>query len=94
MIPDTTPEPELMVATDGVALVHVPPLTASDKETVPPKATEVLPVIAETTGAAFIVSTADTVALPQLFEEVYLIVSVPAETPVTTPEASIVAIDG
>ncbi len=53
-LPDTTP-PEVIVATDGTVLNHVPPDGVQDKAIVLPTHTEDGPAIAPTVGNPFTV---------------------------------------
>jgi hypothetical protein len=65
---------------------------ALDNVVVPFKHTEAVPVIAATTGNAFIVTTAvDLPIQPKPFVTVYEIVVLPPDTPDTIPEVPIVA---
>ena len=85
-MPDTTPVVAPTFATDGFALLHVPPATALLSVVVAPTHTFALPVIAGSIGMVFTVSCAVTlVGQPKLFVTVYVIVVVPAATPVTIP---------
>jgi hypothetical protein len=61
---------------------------------VPPTHTVEDPVIGPTAGIGVTVTTFDALKVPQVLAIVYLIVSVPALTPVTTPVALTVAIAG
>ena len=89
--PVTTP-PALIVATAPLDELHTPPAVASDKVVVLPTHTVVVPVIAATTGSALTVTVAVTaVTQPAPLVTVYEIVEEPADTPVTTPPALIVA---
>lgn len=73
-------------------LLHNPPAVRSDNIIpLPPRDTDVGPRIAVTTGVGFTVTNALTVQTPAV---VYLIVVVPGETPVTPPDAVIVATAG
>jgi hypothetical protein len=77
--PVTTPV-ELMVATPVLLLLHVPPGVISDKLVVRPTQTLSVPVIAAGFGLTVMI----TVAI-QPTGDVAVMVTVPAETPVTTP---------
>jgi hypothetical protein len=62
----TTPVVLFTVALAGVLLVHVPPLTASERESViPPTHTAEPPVMVPALGAGFTVATLVAVAVPQ-----------------------------
>ena len=76
--PVTTPVEEPTVATEVLVLNHVPPGTISLRVIVLPVATAELPVIGAT-GSTVKVTVA--MAVPTI----YVIVAVPADTPVTTP---------
>ena len=85
---DTMPDAIPIVATEGFALIHVPPVETSPRVVVVPvQMTDVPPVMGE--GVAKTVTTL--VALQPVPSE-YVIVAVPVETPVTTPEEPTVAI--
>lgn len=80
------------VATDGLLLLHVPQLDATDNVDVRPMHAGPTPVIA---GGALTVITVVAIAVPQLFVTAYVAVAVPAAIPVTTPDvAPIVATEG
>ena len=79
--PVTIPLVEPMVATDGLLLVHVPPVVGSVRVVVAPTHTNGVPPIVP--GAVLTVTTAVAVQMPPV---VYVIVAVPAEIPVTVPE--------
>jgi hypothetical protein len=75
------PVPAPAVATDGDAELHVPPPVASPSVVVAPTHRLIIPV----TGAG-IVSTISGLLMEQpVAPRVYMIVTVPAATPVTTP---------
>jgi len=78
-MPVTTPE-VLITATDGLLLVHEPPVEAEVNEIVAPPQTEVAPIISA--GIAPTVITNDVL---QPVPNVYIIVVVPGVTPVTSP---------
>ena len=78
--PVSTPVKVLIVAADKLLLVHVPP-PASDKVNEPPTHVELPPVIAPGSGLTI----TDVVILHPVLPKVYVIVGVPAETPVTMP---------
>jgi len=82
----TTPE-LLMVVTEALLLLHVPPPVASAKVLVAPLQIVFAPVIAATEGSALTVTVAVVVQPLTL----YVITVVPADTPVTTPEELTVA---
>jgi len=91
-VPPDTPvitPPAVIVATAGVALLHVPPPVASLKVVVEPAHTVAVPVMAA--GNGFTVTVAVT---KQPVPRVYDMTDVPADTPVTTPPAVIVATAG
>ena len=75
-------------------LVHTPFAVALASAVVDPAHTSVVPLIAATTGIAFTVTVVVTeLTHPFAFVTVYVIVVLPADTPVTTPvEALIVAV--
>ena len=78
--PVTIPVPATTVASPELLLVHMPPLVPSVRGMVAPIQTEVVPVIA----AGDALTVIGVIALhPPLM--VYVILAVPAETPVTTP---------
>jgi len=88
--PDTTPVAEPTPATTVLLLLHVPPVVASAKVIAEPTQMLVRPVIAEGKGL-----TVTTRVAKQPVESVYVIITVPAEKPVTTPEAGLTeATDG
>lgn len=74
------------VATEALLLVHAPPLVASFRLVVSPTQTLDVPVT-----DAGLPLTVTTFVARQPDANVYDIVAVPADTPVTTPEASIEA---
>ena len=63
--PVTTPE-LLTVATEVLLLLHVPPLTLSVNEVILPTDTVEVPVIVPADGAAFTITEAVALAVPQL----------------------------
>jgi hypothetical protein len=71
------------VATVESLVVHVPPATASSRFTVSLSHTALPPVIVPAAGNGFTVN--GVVAL-QPVDNVYVIFTLPADTPVTTPE--------
>jgi hypothetical protein len=77
--PVTIPDDEPTVATVGVVLIHTPPASKSVKVAVAPMQTNVGPPIGA--GMGLTVTIAVTLQLPIA----YLIVAVPADTPVTMP---------
>jgi hypothetical protein len=84
----TTPVPEPIVAIPVDPLLHEPPRTASVKVVDEPMHTcSVPPIVA---GNGFTVTTSVTVQ--PVTGAVYVMVAVPAETPVTMPDVPIVAI--
>lgn len=87
-IPPTAP-PLLMVPTAVLLLLHVPPVLASESVVVEPTQTVDAPAMGS--GSGLTVITLVVVATPQPLVTVYTIVSTPAVTPVTIPEASTVA---
>ncbi len=90
LVPALTPvtTPDTTVATPPALLVHVPPLVVEARVVVDPTHTDAVPVIAA--GGAFTVTVVDVVQPPS----VYVINTVPALTPVTTPvPPSTVALD-
>jgi hypothetical protein len=89
--PVTTPEVET-VATEVLLEDQAPPVVASLRETVDPAQTVVVPVMAATVGSELTVTVVlELEAQPAPFVTLYVIVVVPAATPVITPEASMVA---
>src|SRR4051812_22006419 len=76
------------VATSGLALVHVPPMVASDSVTVERLQNDNVPAIGA--GCVFTVTMVTTPQLPIVYD----IAEVPADTPVTFPDASTVATPG
>ena len=81
-MPLTTPDDEPTVAIVASLLLHVPPVVISDNVVVDPTQTEAAPVIAD--GSALTVSDLD-VTHPA--DVVYVIFTVPADAPVTSPVA-------
>jgi hypothetical protein len=77
---------EPTVAIEVLPLIHPPPVVASARVMVEPTATVPAPVIAA--GAAYTVNEVVTLLLPT----VYVIVTVPADTPETAPPDVTVAI--
>lgn len=95
-IPALTPvtiPPLVTVAIDGNTLLHTPPLGVSTSVIIDPIQTESGPNIGPTRGNGFTVTTLVATAVPQAEVTVYFIVSIPPETPPTTPELLTVAID-
>ena len=91
--PVTTPVEASTVATVASDDVHVPPVVADANCVVKPEHTFVAPVIAATVGNGLTVTVVDTDEVQPLpLVTVYVMVVVPAATPVTTPFASIVAV--
>ena len=80
--PVITPVVAPTVATDTLLLLHVPPLVISDKEVVDPAQNDKVPDIPIGTG--FTVITLVALAVPQPPVTVYVAVSTPTVTPVTT----------
>lgn len=89
-IPVTSPE-ALTVATAGESDAQVPPPVISDNCVVEPAQTVATPVIGATTGSGFTVTVMFEVFVQPPDVTVYEITEVPAEIPVTRPEASTVA---
>ena len=85
-IPDTLPETST-VATEILLLLHVPPPVASDNAVIAPAQTRGIPVMLA--GNGFTVTTR--VLKQPVVESLYVMVVVPAETPVITPVPEIVA---
>ena len=75
------PELEPIVAINVLLLLHVPPPSPSLSVVVEPTHTKVFPIIDVGNGLMVTVTVAD--GQPSL--GVYVIIVVPAETPVTTP---------
>jgi hypothetical protein len=84
--PVTTPVEEPTVAVPVALLDQVPPVAVSASVVVKPTATEVVPVMAGTTGGVFTVKPYVVVVEPQELVTVYVIVAAPTPTPVTMPE--------
>jgi hypothetical protein len=88
-IPATTPVTASIVATDSSLLLHSPPVVAELNDAVLPAHIAIGPAIAA--GVAPVVTV---IELKQPVAEVYVILVVPALTPVTSPvPASTVAFD-
>jgi hypothetical protein len=84
--PVTTPVEALIVAVAVLAVDHTPPVVVLESVVVAPSHTDVVPVIAATTGKLLIVTVVVTALVhPFEFVYVYVIVAVPAVTPVTFP---------
>ena len=81
--PVTTPLVEFTVANEVLLLLQVPPVVASPKAVDKPTQTEATPVIA--VGEVFTVTWIVVRQLPT----VYVMLGVPAVTPVTTPPATV-----
>lgn len=75
------------MAIAALLLLQLPPLTASVNVIVDPVQTLAGPLIVPAVGAAVIVTAVVADAVPQLLVTVYVIVAVPADTPLTTPVA-------
>ena len=89
--PVTTPE-ALTVATEVFEEDHTPDAVASERVVVSATHTDVVPVIAATTGTALtVIEVVTVVTQPAALVTVYDIVDVPGDTPVTKPPALIVA---
>src|SRR5664279_3662476 len=90
-VPAATPVtiPPLTVAIAALLVLHTPPDVASDRVIAEPLQTLVAPDIAGTTGVAFTVIDFVELTEPQVVVTVYLIVAVPAATPVTTPPLTV-----
>lgn len=92
--PVTMPEAGSTVATEVLLLLHVPPATASARVDVPPdEQSVVVPVIVPAEGAPLMVTDIVALLMPQLLLTRYEIVTVPADTPLTTPKELTVAIE-
>ena len=93
--PVTTPVAAFTVATDGVRLLQLPPVVPLlVKVAVDPTQTVAAPLTVPAMAAGFTVITLFELNVPQLLVTVYLIVELPAATPVTTPvDAFTVATD-
>ena len=89
----TTPLPEFMVAVSVFPLVHAPPLTVEVNVVDPDAHIACVPLNVPALGTAVTVTVVDAVSFeqPPVPITIYLIVEVPAETPVTSPLPSIVA---
>ena len=83
--------PPVTVAIEELPLLHVPPDTPSVSVPVAPGHTLAVPAMLPAPGAELIEVTWIADALPQALVTVYLIVSSPASTPVTTPDTDTVA---
>lgn len=81
----------LTVATVGLLLLQVPPAADSVIVVVVPVQIAAVPEIAPADGNGFTVTVVVAIAEPQELVIMYEIVVLPADTPVTFPEASIVA---
>jgi hypothetical protein len=90
VIPDTTPLPEPMVATEVLLLLQVPPDTLLLSVLVVPVHTVVVPVIGD---AVFTVMPAKVALTPQILEAAYAMTAVPPDTPVAIPEELMVAME-
>ena len=90
MRPDTTPAADTD-AVAGLLLLHVPPGAVADNEIVKPAHTFDAPAIVPADGAWIIVIIFIALAAPHALVTVYLIVSRPAVTPVTSPVVDTVA---
>jgi len=88
--PVTTPLTET-VAIAELLVVQVPPVVVEDKVVVDPGQTAAVPDIVPAVGRLFTVTTARATAVPHTPVTVYLMVSMPAATPVTTPPVLTVA---
>jgi hypothetical protein len=83
--PVTTPLIESTVATAKLLLLHLTPVAVSVSVVVAPAQTEVVPLIGETTGnGLMVIGKVVVTVLPQPIT-VLVMVTVPPETPVTTP---------
>src|SRR5947209_20620937 len=71
--------------------LHTPPAVALAKVIVLPSHTAVAPLIAATVGNGFTVTRSEERRVGKEWVTVYVIVTGPADTPVTTPAASTVA---
>ena len=69
----------------GLLQLHVPPDVVSVKVIVELTHTSTAPAIVSATGSGLIVIVSVAVAVPQVFVTEYTIVSMPADTPETTP---------
>src|SRR5436305_1611548 len=84
----------LTVATAEFVLLHVPPATDAVRVVAEPAHTLEAPLMAAVTGAALTVMALVAEAVPQLPEIEYVMVVLPAPTPVTTPVEETVATPG
>jgi len=82
----------LLTVTLPLVVVHTPPVVALVRVIAASLHTVPEPLIVVTVGSVPMVMTALAVALPQLVVTVYLMVSSPGTTPVTTPPALMVAL--
>ena len=83
------------VATDGLLLLHVPPVALLLTVAVAPAQSVALPpLIVPANGVVFTVIKAVSVAVPHVPVTEYVIIATPVAAAVTTPAALIVAIDG
>lgn len=78
--PVSTPVEEIIVATDVLPLIHVPPAVASLSVMAEPMHTPGPPVMAAGSGL-----TVTAVVMIQVVGSVYVMVALPGATPVTTP---------
>ena len=84
----------LMVATDGVVLLQVPPLTVLERVMDEPGQNEAAPLSVPALGSGFTVIACVSDADPQPVVTVYDIIAVPVAIPVTLPVVFTVAIVG
>jgi hypothetical protein len=83
--PDTTPPDTAAIAI--LLLLHVPPAMPALRVTDNPAQTDVLPVMIPAVGMGLTSICVVAAASPQAFVIVYVIVAVPADTPMTLPPA-------
>ena len=89
--PLTLPLPST-VAIAVLLLVQLPPLTPSVKAVLALTQTVVVPLIVPASGNGLTATLVVAIAVPQLFVTVYAIFALPADTPLTLPLPSTVAI--
>ena len=89
--PVTVPVIEFTVATDAFDVVHTPPEVVLVKIVLEPIHAFVVPPIAASVGNAVTFTVACAFDVQPFVVTVYVIVALPADTPVTTPLASTVA---
>lgn len=79
------------MATEGLLLLQVPPVPVVDIVALLPRHKALTPVTVGAVGSGLTVTIMVSFAVPQLLVNVYDIMALPPETPVTTPVAETVA---